>query len=91
MKHIIWSIGHTLELKDIVRAENCYLYDSKGKRYVDLESGVWCTSVGHSNPRVNNAIQSQINKISHTGFCYSNPIIEKTAQKILKITKRREM
>ena len=86
MKHIIWSIGHTLELKDIVRAENCYLYDSKGKRYVDLESGVWCTSVGHSNPRVNNAIQSQINKISHTGFCYSNPIIEKTAQKILKIT-----
>jgi acetylornithine aminotransferase len=85
MKHIIWSIGHTLELKDIVRAENCYLYDSKGNRYVDLESGVWCTSVGHSNPRVNGVIQSQINKISHTGFCYGNPIIEKTAQKILNI------
>ncbi len=86
MKHIIWSIGHTLELKDIVRADNCYLYDSKGNRYVDLESGVWCTSVGHSNPRVNNVILSQINKISHTGFCYGNPIIENTAQKILKIT-----
>ena len=90
MKHIIWSIGHTLELKDIVKAKNCYLYDSKGNKYVDLESGVWCTSVGHSNPRVNNAIQSQINKISHTGFSYSNPIIEKTAQKILKITNLNE-
>jgi CubicO group peptidase (beta-lactamase class C family) len=36
---IIWYPGHELLLKDIVRAENCYLYDSKGKRYVDLESG----------------------------------------------------
>jgi len=87
MKHIIWSIGHNLELSDIVKAENCYLYDSKGNKYIDLESGVWCTSVGHCNPRVNNVIQSQINKISHTGFCYATPIIENTAQKILKIAK----
>ncbi len=86
MKHIIWSIGHNIELHDIVKAENCHLYDSKGNKYIDLESGVWCTSVGHCNQRVNNVIQSQINKISHTGFCYANPIIENTAQKILQIT-----
>ena len=86
MKHIIWSIGHNLELIDIVKAENCYLYDSKGNKYIDLESGVWCTSLGHCNSRVNNVIQSQINKIGHTGFCYSNPILEKTALKVLKIT-----
>jgi len=90
MKHIIWSIGHNLEIKDIVKAENCYLYDSDGKRYIDLESGVWCTSVGHCNPRINDVIQSQINKISHTGFCYGNPIIEETAQKILKISNLKE-
>jgi len=86
MKHIIWSIGHNLELKDIVRADNCYLFDSKGNKYIDLESGVWCTSVGHCNPRVNKVIQSQINKICHTGFYYSNPVIEKAAQNILEIT-----
>lgn len=86
MKHIIWSIGHELVLKDIVKAENCYLFDSKGNKYIDLESGVWCTSVGHSNPRVNKLMQKQINKIIHTGYCYGNPIIETTAQKILKIT-----
>ena len=85
MEHIIWSIGHRLELDDIVKAENCSLYDSKGNKYIDLESGVWCTSVGHCNQRVNNVIQSQIHKISHTGFCYGNPIIETAAQKILKI------
>jgi len=87
MNHIIWSLGHDLELKDIVKADNCYLYDSKGKKYLDLESGVWCTSVGHCNTRVNNVIQSQVDKIIHTGFCYSNPIIEKTAKRILEITR----
>jgi acetylornithine aminotransferase len=46
MTHLIWYPGHDLLLTDIVRAENCYLYDSQGKRYVDLESGVWCTSIG---------------------------------------------
>jgi len=86
MKHIIWSIGHNLELKNIVKADNCYLYDSKGNKYIDLESGVWCTSVGHCNPRINKVIQTQIGKISHTGFCYGNRIIEKAAQKILEIT-----
>lgn len=90
MNNIIWSIGHNLELKDIVKADNCYLYDSKGKKYLDLESGVWCTSVGHCNSRVNNVIQLQVNKISHTGFCYCNPIIEKTAQRILEITTLKE-
>ena len=45
-------IDDELSLDDIVRAENCTLFDSRGNQYVDLESGVWCTSVGHANPRV---------------------------------------
>ncbi len=90
MKHIIWSIGHNLELDNIIKAENCYLYDSKGNKYIDLEAGVWCTSVGHCNPRVNNAIQSQIDKISHSGFCYASPIIEETSIKILEIANLKE-
>ena len=90
MNHIVWSIGHDLTIKDIVRADNCYLFDSYGNKYIDLESGVWCTSVGHSNPRINDVIHTQIGKISHSGFCYGNPIIEKSAQKILEITCQKE-
>ncbi len=56
MSHILWYPGHELLLRDIVRAENCHLFDSRGNRYVDLESGVWCTSVGHGNPRIRRAI-----------------------------------
>jgi acetylornithine/N-succinyldiaminopimelate aminotransferase len=85
-RHLIWSTGHELILNDIVNASNCELSDSKGNKYVDLESGVWCTSVGHCNPRINAVIASQINKIIHTGFNYCNPITEIAAEEILGIT-----
>lgn len=86
MKNIIWSTGHQIKFDDIVNSDNCFLFDSKGNKLIDLESGVWCTSVGHNNKRINDVITSQINKITHTGFCYCNPQIDITAKKVLEIT-----
>jgi len=78
--------GHNLLLPNIVKAEGCYIFDDKGNKYLDLESGVWCTSIGHIHPRVNNIISDQISKISHVGFCYSSEIVNKAAQNVLSIT-----
>ncbi len=86
MKNIIWSTGHMLRYNDIVDADNCYVYDRSGRRWVDLESGVWCTSLGHNNKRINAVITEQIGRISHTGFCYCHPAVAETAEKILSIT-----
>lgn len=86
MKNIIWTSGHQLKLDNIVDSDNCYIFDSNGKRYIDLESGVWCTSVGHNNKRVNQVIANQIGKITHTGFIYCHPIISEVSEKILEIT-----
>jgi acetylornithine aminotransferase len=86
MKNIVWSNGHKLRFCDIVKADNCYLYNVNGKRFVDLESGVWCTNIGHNNKKVNKAISNQLKKITHTGFCYANPQIDITAKKLLAIT-----
>lgn len=85
MNHLIWYPGYEVPLRDIVRAENCYLYDSEGKRYVDLESGVWCTSIGHGNPRILRAMAKQSALIAHTGFSYSNGIVEDAAREILSL------
>jgi acetylornithine aminotransferase len=82
---LLWYPGHELLLPDIVRAENCHLYDSAGKRYVDLESGVWCTSIGHAHPRVRRVIQEQGARIAHTGFAYSNPIVPQAAAEVLSL------
>ncbi len=60
-------------------------YDERGKGYMDLESGVWCTSLGHNNGEINKTIKRQIDSLMHAGFCYSNEILEKSAKSILEV------
>lgn len=82
---IFWYPGYELPLIDIVRAENCYLYDSKGKRYLDLEAGVWCCSVGQNNPATLRAIADQAERIMHNGFNYVSPIVFEAGRKLLRL------
>jgi acetylornithine aminotransferase len=85
MAQIIWYPGHDVLLDDIVRAEGCYLYDSKGKRYVDLESGVWCTAIGHGHPRILKVIREQAAEITHNGFVYTSPAVRDAAREVLAL------
>src|SRR5512143_409039 len=85
MSHLYWYPGHELLLSDIVRAEGCHLYDAAGKRYVDLESGVWCASIGHGNPAVLRVLTEQAARISHAGFAYTSPIVEEAARDVLSL------
>lgn len=86
MENIIWSNGHSLLIQDIVRAENCYLFDAGGKRYTDMESGVWCTGIGHCHPVINGTICDQAGRIYQSGFNYISPIVESAAKRVLEIT-----
>jgi acetylornithine aminotransferase len=85
MSRLLWYPGHDLILADIVRAEGCYLYDSSGSRYVDLESGVWCTSLGHAHPRIIRAIDEQYRAVAHTGFNFSSPVVGDAAAELLAL------
>ena len=69
----------------IVSADNCCLTDEVGKKYIDFESGVWCTSLGHNNKRVNEAIIRQLNSIAHTGYRYTAKIVDEAAVKVLDL------
>jgi len=83
MESIIWYSGHHILLKDVVKAEGCNIYTADGKKYIDLESGVWCTPLGHNNEAVNNALSDQMKKCFHTGYCYTSPVVEEAGKKIL--------
>ncbi len=85
MTRLLWYPGHELLLEDIVRAENCSLFDSQGKRYVDLESGVWCTSIGHAHPRILKVLAEQPARIAHTGFSYTSAVVEEAAREVLSL------
>ena len=50
---------------EIERAEGIYMYSPDGKRYIDLISGVSVSNVGHSNPKVIEAVTAQAQKYMH--------------------------
>jgi acetylornithine/N-succinyldiaminopimelate aminotransferase len=85
------SMTHILECyeivkTDFVRGENASLYDARGKRYVDLESGCWAAVIGHNHPRIQRAMRRQIGKIMHIGKRYPNQPVETAAAGVLEIT-----
>ncbi len=83
MEHILKC--HEIIKTDFVRGENCSLYDQAGKEYIDFESGIWSTALGHSHPRINQTIKSQIEKIVHLGTRYPSLIAEDAAKDVLDI------
>ena len=50
----------------IDRAENAEMWDVEGKRYIDFGTGIAVCSTGHSNPKVVDAVQKQLQRFSHT-------------------------
>lgn len=52
----------------------CYVYDEKGKKYLDLTGGIATCSVGHSNKEVIKAMMNQAKKmINSSNLFYSTP------------------
>lgn len=50
---------------EIEKAEGVFLYDTLGKKYFDLISGISVSNIGHRNPKVVAAIKDQTDKYMH--------------------------
>jgi acetylornithine/succinyldiaminopimelate/putrescine aminotransferase len=50
---------------EISRAKGSYIYDTKGKEYLDFVAGVSANSLGHNHPKVTQAIKNQLDLYSH--------------------------
>lgn len=50
---------------EIERAEGVYMYNPKGKKYLDLIAGISVSNVGHRHPKVVQAIKDQADKHLH--------------------------
>ncbi len=50
---------------EIVKAEGDFLFDTSGKKYVDLISGISVSNIGHRHPNVIKAIHEQLEKYMH--------------------------
>lgn len=52
-------------LLEIEKANGVYLWDTQGKQYIDLISGIAVSNVGHGNKRVIDAITHQVQQYMH--------------------------
>ena len=66
------------------RGEGCYLYDTNGKRYLDLISGIGVNALGHAHPRMTEVIREQAGKLIHTSnlyyHAYQGPLAKKLCE-----------
>lgn len=63
---------------NIVKAENCKLWDENGTEYLDFYGGHAVISVGHSHPLYVQKITEQLNQIAF----YSNSVINKLQEQL---------
>lgn len=71
----------------IDRGKGIYLWDLQGNKYIDGISSWWVNTLGHSNPRLNDALRKQSEKIEHVllaGFSHE-PAIE-LAERLINLT-----
>lgn len=64
LQHIAQTTDFPLMI-EVEKAEGIYLFGPKGKKYIDLISGIGVSNVGHRHPRVLEAIHHQLDKYLH--------------------------
>lgn len=69
----------------LVRGEGEYVWDDQGNKYLDCFGGVLTVSVGHANPRVNEAVLEQNRTLQHTSALYANQNQSDLAEKLAEI------
>jgi 4-aminobutyrate aminotransferase/(S)-3-amino-2-methylpropionate transaminase len=52
----------------VERAENAEVWDVEGKRYIDFAGGIAVLNTGHRHPALQQAVQAQLEKFTHTCF-----------------------
>ncbi|MDR1244000.1 MAG: aspartate aminotransferase family protein [Endomicrobium sp.] len=77
---------HTYKRNNLVikKAKNQFVWDDKGKKYLDFFSGISVCNVGHCNDFVVKAIKSQADLYMHTSNLYYAPSQIKLGQALAK-------
>ena len=66
----------------IARGKGVYVYDVKGRRYLDLLAGLGVNALGHAHPRIVKAIREQAAKVIHVSNLYYNEYQGLLAEKL---------
>ena len=86
MNHAEESILHTYNRFPVMfdHGEGCYLYDTEGKKYLDFAAGIAVNALGYLYPGYDDALKSQIDKLTHISNLYYNEPMSEAGEKLIK-------
>ncbi len=77
-RYVVTSYGKPFPGIVLVEGEDVYVTDMDGKKYLDFWAGVTVVAIGHRNPKVQEAVKKQMNKLVHCASqsYYTVPALE---------------
>jgi adenosylmethionine---8-amino-7-oxononanoate aminotransferase len=75
-----WEKGEPLML---VGGKGSWLWDARGRRYLDGNSSIWTNIHGHAHPVLNEAITRQLEAVAHTSYLgFAHPLASQLAERL---------
>jgi acetylornithine/N-succinyldiaminopimelate aminotransferase len=68
------------------RGRGVYLWDSRGKRYLDFLSGIGVNALGHAHPAIQRVLKQQAGKLIHTSNLFYHQYQAELAKRLTKIS-----
>lgn len=68
-----------------VRGEGCYVYDSKGKKHLDLLGGLAVNSLGYNHPEIMAALRDESESLLHVSNLFYHPYQGQVAEKLARL------
>jgi predicted acetylornithine/succinylornithine family transaminase len=70
----------------LARGKGCYVYDTQGKRYLDLITGIGVNALGHAHPRIVKVIREQAGRMIHSSNLYYHPYQGRLAERLARMS-----
>jgi len=85
MNNVFMNTYHRLPVT-LAKGEGSWLFDTDGKKYLDLTSGIAVNLLGHNYPPLVKAVTEQAGKCFHVCNYFQNDTSEAFAEKLVQVT-----
>lgn len=86
-KYIVPGVKHIFsDPPHFVKGKGQYLYDDKGREYLDMFAGIVTISVGHCHPKVTARTVEQLQTLQHTSTIFMTQNMVDLAEKLAEIS-----
>lgn len=84
MPHVLNTYGR-LPIA-LTHGQGCWLWDTRGRRYLDGLGGIAVNTLGHNHPKLVPALQEQLARMIHCSNYYEVPLQEELAARLCDIS-----